>query len=150
MICPYCDSRVDVLPDNRSCPHCGAPLGAAAQNKLQFPEPPLGVYKQTFGYMELQEHGVKFYENTWLADKINRIIPYDEIIEVAFEMAQNSKSGFLSVRGRQDKYLPIATTVWEAIQDPTSVIFGYKENERYNCAYEFLKQCADIANAARE
>lgn len=28
MNCPYCDSRIGVMPDNRSCPHCGAPLAA--------------------------------------------------------------------------------------------------------------------------
>ena len=150
MICPYCDSRIGALPDNRSCPHCGAPLGADIEKSIQMLKPPLGKYKQTFGYMELQKRGVKFYENSWISQEINRIIPYDEIWEVAFQLAQKSRSGFLSVRGQQDRYLPIAKTVWKAIEDQTSVTFSYKENERYARAYEFLKQCADIANAARE
>lgn len=28
MNCPYCDSRVSPVPDNRVCPHCGGPLAA--------------------------------------------------------------------------------------------------------------------------
>ena len=151
MICPYCDSRIGVLPDNRSCPLCGAPLGAAAQKKPQFPEPPLGKYKQTFGYMEIQERGVKFYEKFLLSDKVNRIVPYDEIIEVAYRPAvANSQMGFLCVRGWQDRYLPIAKTYSEACDDSTAVVFGYRENRKYYQVYEFLKKCADIANAARE
>ena len=146
MKCPYCDSRVSPVPDNRVCPHCGGPLGGVKE--LQFPEPPLGKYKQTFGFMEIQECGLRFYEK-FLLSKKDRFVPYSDLLDVYYAPCETNL-GILCIRDKRSKYLPVPNTPMEASADMTSVIFTSRENERYRIAYEFLKQCAEIANKARE
>ena len=94
MICSYCDSLFQKLPEGGICPNCNAPLAEAVKPKL--PKPPIGVYKQGFGFMELQEQGVRFYES-YRGDIIDRYIPYEEIYAVNFVPARKLL-GFLSVR----------------------------------------------------
>lgn len=149
MNCPYCDSRISNLPDNQVCPHCGAPLGEMnAPKRLSFPEPPLGTYRQTFGFMEVQAHGLRFYQK-FLWDTLDRFVPYSELTAVCF-VPGGKKLGFLSVRDTQNENLQMPSVSREAAGDMTSVIFNSMENDRYCKVYDFLKQCADIANEARK
>ena len=141
MICPYCDSLVRDVPDNRCCPNCGGPLGEP--EKPKYPEPPLGIYKQSYGFMEIQEQGVRFYES-YRERVIDRYIPYGEVYSVHFVPARRILGllpilGLLSIREKNDKKLPLAGTVLKAAGDATSVIFGKFEKEQYEKAYDFFK-----------
>lgn len=149
MICSYCESKIRVVPADLRCPNCGAPLEGAVHQKLQFPEPPLGKYKQPFKCMEVQSEGVCFSVNL-LGRKSDRTIAYEQIAAVKFVPATKNELGFLSVRAWQDRDIPLPRTHNEASLDNTSVIFGDFFNERYGRIYEFLKQCEQIANEARE
>ena len=134
MICPYCDSLFQKLPEGGICPNCNAPLAEAVKPKL--PKPPIGVYKQGFGFMELQEQGVRFYES-YRGDIIDRYIPYEEIYAVHFVPARKLL-GFLSVREKSEKTLPLAGSVLKASADATSVLLGKSENKQYQKIYEFF------------
>ena len=39
MNCPYCDSRVRQVPDNRCCPNCGGPLAAYCNEEKKTDRP---------------------------------------------------------------------------------------------------------------
>ena len=150
MICPYCDSRIGVLPDNRSCPHCGAPLGVVKHRKPQFPEPPLGIYKGVSGYIEIGTCSVSFSKKFPFNDRISCVVPYEDILDVALEPPTVFFAGFLCVRRWQDRQIPLARKWMESANDATSVGFHFDKRKDFLQVYEFLKQCADIANAARE
>lgn len=135
MICPYCDSLVRDVPDNRCCPNCGGPLGEP--EKPKYPEPPLGIYKQTFGFMETQAQGVRFYAK-FLGNITDRYIPYEELCTVCI-VPGGKELGYLSVRGKSNIDLPLASSVREAAADATSVIFTTSKNAQYQKAYDFFK-----------
>lgn len=135
MICPYCDSLVRDVPDNRCCPNCGGPLGEP--EKPKYPEPPLGLYERVNGFLEIQERGVRFYKSN--REQItDRYIPYEELYSVHFVPAK-MYLGFLCVRERSDKTLPLVGTASKATADSTSVIFGNHKNEEFRKIYFFLK-----------
>jgi hypothetical protein len=136
MICPYCDSLFQKLPEGGICPNCNAPLAEAV--KLKLPKPPIGVYKQSFGFMELQEQGVRFYKK-FLGYKADRYVPYEELYAVRYVPA-GKELGYLSVRENNDKALPMAQSVQEASADETSVIFGSHRYEAFQEAYEFFRE----------
>lgn len=139
MICSYCDSRIGRMPDNRRCPNCGAPLEAP-----QFPQPPLGHYKQPFRGLEIQKDCVRFYQK-FMGLKKECTIAYEELAAVCFEPGTKGDLGFLCVRDWQNRDVPMPRTHKEAVEEDTAVIFSDFFNERYRELYEFLKQCADIA-----
>lgn len=145
MICPYCDSRISVLPDDRVCPHCGGPLGSAGGRKLQFPEPPLGIYRDAAGYVEIGRDGVTFYRKHFFR-AYKRTVPYSEIYAVAYKPGKRFDAGFLCVRPWQDRHLPMPTRTQEVVWDATAVYFKEPKNEQYHAVYMFLRLCADIAN----
>ena len=147
MICPYCDSRIGVLPDNRSCPHCGAPLSAEKQNKPIFPEPPIGVYKDAAGYLEIGKDTVTFFRKPFFRG-YKRTIPFEEIYAVSYNPGADFCAGYLCVRQWQDRHLPMPTRVQDVVTDATGVYFKKSQNEKFYIVYTFLKQCADIADCA--
>ncbi len=48
MICPYCDSLVRDVPDNRCCPNCGGPLGAYCKKMERSKDPDLESYYRRY------------------------------------------------------------------------------------------------------
>lgn len=156
MICPYCESLIRKMPDSGTCPNCGAPLGAyrssyraEGQAALSFPEPPVGIYKDVAGYLEVSKDSVTFYRNQWpLAAKTRRTIPLREIFAVSFEQGASFRSGFLCVRQWQDRHLPLAASGAEAVLDETSVYFRQSKNAEFHRVYVFLQQCAEIVKQA--
>jgi len=156
VICPYCDSLIRELPDNRTCPQCGAPLGSCIEGmrkpkkKLVFPEAPVGVYKDAAGYLKIEKDSITFYRNQWPAVSAKmRTIPLDEIVAVSFGKARPFCAGFLCVREWQDRHFPLATKSREIVFDETSVYFRPKDNEKFLKVYQFLRSCADVVNASR-
>lgn len=152
MICPYCDSRIGVLPDNRSCPHCGAPLATVIQEQKpqrQFPVPPVGKYLYGDGYLEIGYDSVTIYKKQ-IFRKTKRTIPFSQIAGVSFGDGQNDASGFLCVRHRQAAHLPLVTRAIDAVPDDTSVYFFARRSPEFYPVYMFLKKCADIANGVSE
>ena len=158
MICPYCDSLIRDMPDNNVCPQCGAPLGIyrdtgngsrAKGHALKFPDPPIGVYKDVAGYLEIGKDSVTFSRRPWFKEH-KRTIPFSEIFAVAYEAGKPFNSGFLCVREWQDRKLPVPVIAYEVVEDETSVYFKMSDNEKFWHVYNFLKQCADINNAANK
>lgn len=110
MICPYCDSRVREVPDNRCCPNCGAPMGVV--RSLEVTEPPLGVYKQPFETLEIQEKGLRFRKKfLWL--ETDRFVPYEEVDRLCF-VPGGKELGFLCVRERNERERPLLHTAKKA------------------------------------
>ena len=152
MICPYCDSRVNVLPDNRSCPHCGAPLGATIREGRvvpKFPVPPVGKYLYGDGYLEIGYDSVTIYKKQ-IFRKTIRTIPFDQISGVSFGDGQNDVAGFLCVRHRHAAHLPLVARAPDAVPDDTAIYFFARRSPEFYPIYVFLKKCADIVNGISE
>jgi hypothetical protein len=151
MRCEYCDSVIKTVPDNGICPNCGGVLPKNAEHSgkgILFPEPPVGVYKEPNGYLEIGNNSITFHRHPWpVAPKTERTILFEEICTVSFEYPKPFSSGTMCVRGWQDRYLPLARGT-DAVTDPTAVYFGDAKTNTFRRLYEFLKQCADL-NAKR-
>ena len=151
MKCPYCDSRVSPVPDNRVCPHCGGTLGGVERKKkFPFPKPPLGVNKGIWGCMQIEDQGIRFIKKPLFCEKTDSFILYEDILRVQFIPDTFWTMGLLSIRSKQDRELPFPSCLSDGISDSTSIGFYYDIDGKFRCAYEFLKQCAEIANKARE
>lgn len=151
VFCPYCNNWTEKLADNHVCLRCGAPLaGQVEKKKPVLPAPPIGKYKQTGDCMEIGKDSVKFHKYTIFRGARERIVPYNEIVAVYFTPGAEFTPGFLCVRERKDSDVPVPTSNSEAIKDDTSIIFDRFKNATFYRAYEFLKQWADIVNAAEE
>lgn len=146
MKCPYCDSRVSPVPDNRICPYCGGSLGEPEE--LRFPTPPLWDYKQPIKYVEVEKDRISFRFH-FLGVKDHYTILYEDIAAVRFEPATKASLGFLSVRDWRNRHVPFPNVHQDASKDKTSVVFGDFFNERFQQLYEFLKQCVEIADKLR-
>ena len=67
MICPYCDSLIRNLPDNRTCPQCGAPLGSYIREK-QLSAPVVNVQN------EQKEQNLELYYQKYKPDRLQAIM----------------------------------------------------------------------------
>ena len=156
MKCPYCDSIIKVVPDSGTCPRCGGSLTVCIQKKksqrqeLVFPEPPIGIYRFSDGYLQIAESCVKISKTTVHHGKVNNIIPYSEIAKVNYAPGKTLKPGFLSVRTEQDKYVPDPNTTLDRIEDKGIASVHKSNNDVFCRIYLFLKECADIVNAAKQ
>ena len=159
MICPYCDSQLRQLTGNGTCPNCGAPLGHAfirqeqEKTEKRFPDPPLGVYHNPRGdHMELTENAVVFRQKIGPNGSLVpvEVIPYSEVSRVTIAPGGSVIAGYLSVRGRKDKHIRLPKSTWEAAGDHASFCFGRAKYRTFYDIYLFLKQCADIVNAAEK
>lgn len=148
MICPYCDSRVRQVPDNRCCPNCGG--GLPEPVKPQFPKPPLGVYRGVRGHLEIRENEVLFIKNFFSTGKTIAVIQYSDIQEIYCKSPTWALAGFLCVRDWENRRKPCSATWREQVQDACSIGFHNENAEEFMRVYDFLKECARIANEARE
>lgn len=156
MQCPYCDSILKVMPDSGTCPRCGGSLADCIQKKktqrqeLVFPEPPIGIYRFSDGYLQIAENSVKISKKIVHHGKVNNIIPYKEIVQVSYAPGKTLRPGFLSIRTEQDKYVPDPNTILDEIEDKGVASVHKSNNDTFYRIYLFLKECADIANAAKQ
>ena len=167
MQCPYCDSIIRELPDNRTCPQCGAALAAyckaehideqnircEAANKpaisISFPDPPVGKYKDAAGYLEVGEGSITFYRKHF-ARANARTIRFEDIFAVSYKPGVTLNSGFLCVREWKDRNIPLVQSSADAVFDETSVYFAKSKNEMFQQVYAFLKQCEEMVHSAKE
>ena len=147
MFCPYCDSLIRELPDSGTCPRCGGALSDAQKTKITTDvdslEPPVGVYKQTFGYMEIDNTSVRFYEKFWVSEVVDRRILFSDITKVLYHPGRGFKSGFLSVRSKENQNEPWPKTEYAAMGDKTTVTFIEAQNETFKKVYDYLKLWAN-------
>ena len=149
--CPYCGG---VGLNGNCCAFCGVQLisedtaDQKAKKELKFPEPPIGIYKDAAGYIEIGDHSVTFLRNLWpLAPKSKLTIPFDEIYAVSYAKGVTLNSGFLCVRSWQDRYIPLCDNSTDAVLDKTSVYFRKTKNEEFYRLFVFLKECENINKA---
>lgn len=153
MICPYCDSLIRTLPDSRTCPQCGAPLGSCIEEtrkpkqKLVFPDPPIGIYRCGDVYMQFGENSVRIRKEYPNPMKTDRVIPFHEIVAVKYTAGESFKPGMLSIRDKGNMYVPFPSSFKESMKDSGTVVVHKRDNDEYYRIYLFLKQCADIVNA---
>lgn len=156
MRCPYCNSLRSEMFNISVCPHCGAVLPSYSEmleqrrinsRNLVFPEPPIGVYKDAAGYLKIGKDSVTFFRKHFVKGH-KREIPFNEIYAVSYESGKSFRPGFLCVREWKDRNLSLTLDPTVVATDETSVYFLQTENGKFRCAYEFLKQCAEIVNAA--
>ena len=150
IFCPDCGRNCEGFA---FCPDCGRSL--RAKKKLNFPQPPIGRYNGEDGEaLVITEEAVVFYKHNKylpviLADTITEVqaIPFNEIYAVYYRPLHKWNPGILSVRSVQNKLQPVATEMSVARYDNTSIHFVRAKNN-FKDVYLFLKQCADIVNAA--
>ena len=152
MPCPHCGGT---KLDGNNCAFCGAQMIAAEPKMVrqQYPEPPVGkwYFCGRDGCLELTETYVKISMNFVSPEKRGRVIPYNEIFLVSFVPSKSIfATGFLCVRGWQDRHSPSPTTFLEAYDDISSVYFSKAYNSEFRVIYEFLKKCADINEKVRK
>ncbi len=152
MKCKYCDSWFAELPEDKSCPNCGASLPTVQQIEAQmiFPEPPVGAYKTytKVGHIEIDAKGITLYRNVMFERKTVNTIPFHRISGVSFCKATGPIRGFLCVREWDRRNYPLIGKTWDAVRDETSVLFEITANEQIESIYLFLKECAEIVNKA--
>ena len=146
MKCDYCGSIFQKLPEEGVCPNCGGifPTAEERKAKLKFPDPPLGIYKDAAGYLEVGPESVTFYRKQFIK-AYKRTIPYDQIVTVGFQPGKPWDSGHLCVREWQARNVPVLTDP-SKIWDKTTVYFRESYNEDFRKVYLFLKQCAEMVN----
>lgn len=153
MKCEYCDSYLAAIPVGGVCPNCGGVLSETdwdAEKKLtlSFPEPPVGIYKDAAGYLEIRTDSVTFCRERQILGNSVVTIPFDELYRVSFGNPQPWSAGFLCVRSWQDRHTPLAEQGKDAVTDETSVYFREEKTEMFFRVYSFLWQCAEIVRAA--
>ena len=91
----------------------------------RFPDPPLGVYGGSDRtVMEIKENSVVLREDIsgsmWYQQYEMR---FEELTDVYFKASANWRYGYLSVRGRFNRWTPIPTNAREAMWDSMSIRF---------------------------
>ena len=150
MICPYCDSLLKETPESGTCPNCGGALarkGELDRQSKTFLDPPIGIYKEGLMYIEIGETSLRLFEEILLCKKKNRTIRYDEVYAVSFNVGVGVRLGYLTVRSKNNKSMPMPTTQMKAVADDETITFSAYSNEKFYNVYTFLKKCAEI-NAA--
>ena len=115
-------------------------------NKL-FPDPPLGVYGgSNRTIIEIKENSVVIREDTsgfrWYQQYELR---FEELTDVYFRASANWYYGYLSVRGRFNRWMPIPNNARSAMWDPMSVRFWTEQSHAFWKVYDFLRKCVEIA-----
>ena len=152
MFCPNCGTD---CREAKFCPECGTDLrewngaGGAAPSDVggidEFAaafDIPIGRYDGTFGYVELREAEMLVYKKV-LFKTLETAIPYTDIAAVAYQKAEGLGSGFLSVRSRQERFVPLPDGS-NAAGDKTALVFGSQANvpmfQVYQCLHAFAER----------
>lgn len=143
MFCPKCGRDCG---EGGYCVSCNnkAPNIKSVDTKL---EPPIGIYKVSYAYIELGVKTVTFHKKLPFEKEYERVVAYDQISQVVYEPGKGLTAGYLAIRERKDITRPIATRE-DALHDQTAIRFICSQNEEFYRIYEFFKHCAEKENAA--
>jgi hypothetical protein len=133
------------MPEDGHCPNCGASVSEITSAPLAFPPPPIGIYKDAAGYLEITKNCVIFCRKQLVTEHI-RTIPFREIYGVSYAPGRPLQSGFLCVREWKDRNMPFPDKPLHAADDETAVYFRQEKNATFEKLYLFLNECAAIAN----
>ena len=111
-----------------------------------FPNPPFKEKKVGTGFLRLGKSGVELSVKHPKVPRINVLIPYDEIFDATFVPATKLFKGFLCVREKENRHIPLPRNRWERLLRDTYISFEWWDNVVFYQAYEFLKQCVQINN----
>ena len=151
MVCEYCGRQFTQLPEDGSCPGCGAVV--EEREKIRFPKPPIGIYKNMWGSsITIAEDAFMIHREMFSGDIRERTIPYKRLYKVYFGRNGKRRAGWISVQAWEDRYDRIADTFWRASGDriASTIMFDPDRVDDFTMVSDFLQQCAEIANAARE
>lgn len=154
MFCPKCGTD---CKNANFCPECGTDL--REQKGTGSPDAPTGIvipfgkYEGTLGYVELRDNDLLLHKKVFFKT-LETIIPYGDIAAAAYKKAEGLGSGYLAVRSRQDRFLPLADA-FNAASDKTALTFGSMGNapmlQVYRCLQAFAEQnCIDCGQAPEE
>lgn len=144
MFCPNCGTD---CKDAKFCPECGTDLRVQkGTGSGDFPatavEIPFGKYEGTLGYVELRDTEMLLHKKV-LFKTVETSILYTDIAAVAYQKAEGFGTGFLAIRSRQDRFLPLANKN-TAASDKTALTFGSPVSatmfQVYQCLQAFAEQ----------
>lgn len=134
MFCPICGTDCKDAP---ICPNCEWVLSEETAD-IDVLEPPIGRYEGIDGYLDVGYFDMvihkRIHERT-----VEREIAYRDIVDVVFQHASSTESGYLGIRDK-DALLPAVETELDAVCDDTSLIFDEKMDDAFYCAYTYLIQ----------
>lgn len=142
MFCPNCGKDCG---DAKFCSECGQALRSTnevAAMDAKIPEPPVGRYEGTFGYVELGQKAVTIHKKI-LFKTVEREIPYQDLVNIAYQKATGLGTGFLAIREKKDRLLPIATSQ-NAASDETALCFGSTANDAFYGIYQYLMNFVEL------
>ena len=139
------------------CKHCQyTPNGSAnrvacwQQSNAQPGIPPFASKKAGRSFLELGEDGLRLsVKNPVLRPRELRIL-YSEVFDVSFVPAARWRKGFLCVRDRRERHVPLPRSYWDWHVGDSLLFFHRRDNGDFCRAYRFLKQCAEINASRRE
>lgn len=143
MFCPNCGTD---CKNANFCPECGTDLReqkeSGSADSPAVIEIPFGKYEGTLGYVELRDNDLLLHKKV-LFKTLETVIPYGDIAAVAYKKAQGLGTGYLAVRSRQDRFLPLADAS-NAASDKTALTFGSPASapmlQVYQCLQAFAEQ----------
>lgn len=153
MFCPNCGRDCGEF---KFCPDCGTQVNFLESNnteqkkKLIFPEPPIGRYKYTNGYLEIGQDSLTICSKPFFKERRRKSIPFNEIAAVSFSDGRLSTGGFLCIRDKWNRGVPMVTAANMAVLDRSSVYFPRSSGTDFYPVYEFLRKCAVLNNAAEK
>ena len=161
IFCPDCGRNCEGFA---FCPDCGRQLHLPREKspckKTVLPKPPVGVYRERHNYILLDKQSLKIHRTISDYDDslffnykrpVERVIKYDEIIGAYFIEPKGFRLGRLIVRDKKDQYNPLPppkARYRELLYDGRVVLFSRVNSRMFYNVYLYLKQCADIVNAA--
>ena len=149
MVCEYCGRQFAQLPENGVCPGCGA--SAREKATPVFPEPPIGAYKNLLGDVaEITSDALVFRMCFGFWQYKTQIIPYTDIYNVQYEPGNWFFGGWLCVHTWEEKYKPLPKTMLGCLKEKIQFYIRWREKNKFSGMIDYLQQCAEIANAARE
>ena len=152
MFCPNCGKDCGEF---KFCPECGTQLclteskTVEREKEIAFPNPPIGRYKCPDGYLEIGQKSLIICRRPFFKEQKCEI-PFDEIARVSFSDGRFSLCGFLCVRDKWNRGIPMITVSDMAIYDRSSVYFPQSSGSVFHPVFEFLQRCVRINNAAEK
>ena len=145
MFCPNCGKDCG---DAKFCPECGQDLRSineAAVREAKIPEPPIGRYESAIGHIELETETVTVHKKI-LFRVVERKIRYSDVFNVAYKKATGLGLGYLAIREKKDRLIPLPTSM-EAASDETTLSFGSGESNTFYALYQYLKCLVDSGSS---
>jgi len=111
-----------------------------------FPDTPLCVYGGRIrDSLEIKENSVVIRNDAmspcWYQEYEFR---FEELTDVYFKASADLYTGYLSIRGRFNQWMPVPTSRRGTRRDMTTVIFSTDHSYAFRKVYEFLQKCIEI------